>query len=290
VADRSRYYARIERDLLTVSGPEAGSFLQGQLSQDVALAVGTSTWSWLLAPNGKVDALLRVTRRSEAEWLLDTDAGWGSAVEVRLRRFKLRTKVELVPATVTMTVLRGPGWEALLSPMDGAQVVVPAWPGVAGSDLLHLGGGPGPAFDEPLLAGDEYESRRILAGIPKMGAELDERTIPAETGLVAITVSFSKGCYTGQELVARIDSRGSNVARRLRSLRFSERVSAGAALVEPEGREVGVVTSAALSEDEGWVGLGYVRRGVEPGSLLTAGPGGPAVTAMSELPAVDPAP
>ena len=68
----------------------------------------------------------------------------------------------------------------------------------------------------------EVEVARILAGIPALGAELSERTIPAETGLVTMTVSFEKGCYTGQELVARIDSRGSNVARHIRHLRFSE--------------------------------------------------------------------
>jgi folate-binding protein YgfZ len=117
------------------------------------------------------------------------------------------------------------------------------------------------------------EADRIRAGIPTMGAELDERTIPAETGLVPMTVDFTKGCYTGQELVARIDSRGGNVPRRLRGLRFTRRLEAGTELAGPDGRPAGVVTSAVAdpAHPSEWLGLGYVRRGVDPSETLTAG-------------------
>ena len=97
-----RYWVRLDRDVVTVDGPEAEPFLQGQLSQDVAaLAPGSSAWSWLLAPTGKVDALVRVSRRAGGGWVLDTDAGWGDPVLARLQKFKLRTKadIERVPAT-----------------------------------------------------------------------------------------------------------------------------------------------------------------------------------------------
>jgi folate-binding protein YgfZ len=106
-----------------------------------------------------------------------------------------------------------------------------------------------------------------------MGAEMDERTIPAETGLIPMTVDFEKGCYTGQELVARIDSRGGHVARHLRGLRFAGPVDAGTELLGPDGRAAGTVTSAATdpSVTGEWVGLGYVRRGVDPADPLTAG-------------------
>src|SRR5271157_4775990 len=77
-----------------------------------------------------------------------------------------------------------------------------------------------------------YEAVRVEAGFPRHGDELDERTIPAEAGLVEASVSFTKGCYTGQELVARIDSRGSNVPRRLRGLLLSGPAEAGARLVD----------------------------------------------------------
>ena len=129
------------------------------------------------------------------------------------------------------------------------------WGDVSGVDLF----GPNLAVPDGVrvLDADEYERARILAGIPKMGAELTERTIPAETGLVEGTVSFTKGCYTGQELVARIDSRGSHVPRRLRGLRFSGPVEAGAEL-SLDGRTVGAVTSVAHGDrrEAGWVGLG----------------------------------
>jgi folate-binding protein YgfZ len=267
---------RLERDVIAVTGPEAASYLQGQLSQDIApLDPGASTWSWLLAPNGKVDALLRVTRRSADEWLLDTDAGWGELTSSRLARFKLRTKVEFSASELQVVGLRGRGWAPVADRSGAVAVMSPSWPGEEGADLL---GGDlqldGVAELDP--AGSEVA--RILAGRPRMGAELDERTIPGETGLVPFTVSFTKGCYTGQELVARIDSRGGNVARRLRRLRLSGPVDAGSSpgaaearradLVIADGSPAGVVTSAAGSPDQGWVGLGYVRRGVDATAVL----------------------
>ena len=135
-----------------------------------------------------------------------------------------------------------------------------------------------------------------------MAAELDERTIPAEAGLVEASVSFTKGCYTGQELVARIDSRGSNVPRHLRAILLSGPARAGARLYRQSGgvggartsqgapsgcsrarggraggsragaagRELGRLTTVALSPRLGWVALGYVGAGVEAGSALVA--------------------
>ncbi len=91
-----RYAVWLDRDVIGATGPEAGTFLQGQLSQDVlALPDRGTAWSWLLAPTGKVEALVRVTRLADDDWLLDTDLGWGQPVIERLNRFKLRTKVEL---------------------------------------------------------------------------------------------------------------------------------------------------------------------------------------------------
>ncbi len=96
-----------------------------------------------------------------------------------------------------------------------------------------------------------------------MGAELTEKTIPAETGLIDLTVSFTKGCYTGQELVARIDSRGGHVPRHLCRLFSTDPLSVGAQLTGSDGKEVATVTSVARTPDGGWIGLGYVRRGVD---------------------------
>ncbi len=114
----------------------------------------------------------------------------------------------------------------------------------------------------------DYEVARIEAGVPVMGRELDESTIPAEAGVVDRSVSFTKGCYTGQELVARIDSRGGNVPRRLRGIVVGG--DGGAlppigATVHADGKEVGTVTSVVRSARLGApVALAYVRRAVEP--------------------------
>jgi folate-binding protein YgfZ len=116
-----------------------------------------------------------------------------------------------------------------------------------------------------------------------MGAELTEKTIPAETDLIDWTVSFTKGCYTGQELVARIDSRGGNVPRHLRGMLLPAGVGPGTELTDTDGRPAGTVTSAAVSASLGPVGLGYVRRGIEVPAVVRAGLDGPEVM-VRELP------
>jgi len=294
----------ITRDVVVATGPEAETYLQGQLSQDVAaLAVGRSARALVLQPQGKVVAWLRVTRTADDTFLLDTDAGWGRELLARLQRFKLRTKVELEPAAWSCVALRGPGTDELAAGLDpaavGAVAVVPAgWPGVAGVDLL------GPTVEAP--AGVEtvpvaaYEVLRIESGVPAMGAEATDATIPAELGtwLIDASVSFTKGCYTGQELVARIDSRGSQVPRPLRGLVFAgtDVPPAGATLrasaeAVAGAKELGHVTSAAWSPGLGApIGLGIVGRAVEPGSEVVASwDGGESTARVEVLPLVAPA-
>lgn len=264
------FWVAIPRDVVRVSGPDAVRFLQGQLSQDVAaLAVGASAWSFLLQPQGKVEAWLRVSRRGDDEFLLDVDGGFGSAVVTRLERFKLRTKADVEPLPWRCIAVRGtaPGGTPSAGAGAGDQVLAadPAWPGVPGVDLL----GPEPvaAPDVAKGSGADYEVLRIECGVPAMGRELTDRTIPAEAGVVERSVSFTKGCFTGQELVARIDSRGGNVPRRLRGV-----VLAAGAEVPPAGAKVtvndasvGEVTSSAWSRRLGApVALAYVKRDVEP--------------------------
>jgi folate-binding protein YgfZ len=139
------------------------------------------------------------------------------------------------------------------------------WPGLPGVDLL----GPDPAPPEgvPIVSFEAYEAVRIEAGVPVMGAELTDRTIPAETGIIDRTVSFTKGCYTGQELVARIDSRGGHVPRHLRGVVLPEAAPPGAA-VEVEGKTVGSLSSVGLRPG-GAVGLAYVGRDVTPPARAT---------------------
>ncbi|MCL2394282.1 MAG: hypothetical protein FWC87_06290 [Acidimicrobiaceae bacterium] len=269
----------IERDILRISGPEAGTYLQGQLSQDVErLPIGTTAWSWVLQPTGKVDALVRVTRTADADWVVDTDGGFGDALLKRLTRFKLRTKADIEPLDWRGLALRGADLPAAAAPAGGIAADA-AWPGLPGVDLL----GEAPVAPEgvPTVAADLLEVARIEAGIPRMGAELTEATIPNETGIVDRTVSFTKGCYTGQELVARIDARGSNVARHLRGLLLDAPAEAGEALLAGD-RQVGSLTSVAHSPALGWVALGYLGRNVAPGDSVSAERG--ASGAVRDLP------
>jgi folate-binding protein YgfZ len=249
----------LARDVVRVSGPAAVAYLHGQLSQDIeGLAVGASAWSLVLQPQGKIDAWVRVTRVGTDDVLLDVDGGFGAALLARLQRFKLRTAADLEALDWRCVAIRGP----LTPDVVGEGAAVPfEWAGWRGVDLL----GADPHAPAGLFAADPaaYEVRRIEAGLPRMGAELTERTIPAEAGVVEASVSFTKGCYTGQELVARIDSRGSNVPRRLRGLVMDTVVPAGTA-VESSGRPVGSLTSTARHPDGHGVALGYISRDVEP--------------------------
>jgi folate-binding protein YgfZ len=218
----------LPRDVISVRGDDAESYLQGQLSQDVAaLDIGASVDSLLLQPDGKLTALLRVTRLDGVTFLLDVDGGYGDLVTARLKKFLLRSKVEMERLDWRCVALRGAGVAeaaaGLLSVLAEAGVLaVPfEWNGWSGIDLL----GPNDMVLDPATGGlpegivacgpDAVEACRITSGIPAMGSELGDKTIPAEAGLVERSVSFTKGCYTGQELVARLDSRGNNVPRRL---------------------------------------------------------------------------
>jgi tRNA-modifying protein YgfZ len=253
----------LARDFVKVRGPDTFSWLQGQLSQDVSgLAVGEGVESLILQPQGKVDAMVRITRTDDDEAVIDVDGGFGAAVAERLNRFKLRVKAELEELDWRCLALRGPHAHDL-EPVTG--VVVDAdWPGLPGVDVLGVEPG---VPDDVRLCGDEaWQAVRIEAGIPAMGAELTERTIPAEAGVVERTVSFTKGCFTGQELVARIDSRGGNVPRHLRGVVVADDVLPPVgAVVFVEDKEIGSLTSVASSPGRGApVALAYARRDVVP--------------------------
>jgi len=288
---------RPARDVLAVHGPDAEAYLQGQLSQDVrALAVAASVDSLLLEPDGKLSALLRVTRTDGQGFVLDVEGGYGDAVAARLRRFLLRSKVEVEHLAWRCLSLRGPavgeaaaGLLAVLAER-GVLAVPFGWNGWVGVDLLGAADvvlGPD-EVDLPagvVACGPEaVEACRIASGIPAMGTELTGKTIAAEAGLVERTVSFTKGCYTGQELVARIDSRGAKVPRRLVGIVAPGRpadegggdgvtLARGMTLHagEPppgdgaaDDKIVGTITSAAWSVELGaWAALGYLHRTVE---------------------------
>jgi folate-binding protein YgfZ len=259
----------LPRDFVVVDGPDALSWLQGQLSQDVDLPTGHSTWALLLQPQGKMVALLRVLRQAEQRFVLETDEGFGAAVTDRLNRFKIRIKAEVESLPWKCLAVRGPRAHEALGGASGT-VVVADWPGLPGADLV--GEAPEPPDGVRLCSLDVYEVVRVEAGIPAMGKELDESTIPAEAGVVDRSVSFTKGCYTGQELVARIDSRGGNVPRKLYAVVMGGDVHppAGAHLTSDGGKDVGRLTSVVASPVRpATLALAYVGRAVTPPADVT---------------------
>lgn len=254
--------ARTLRDLVVVEGDDAATYLQGQLSQDVAaLAVGASAPTFVLAPQGKVDGWGRVHRAAADRFEIDVDPGAGAAWVARLTRFLLRTKATVsVVEGVPVIEVRGASVEGGLAPLA---------PHVAGADVVgwdQPGPPPGTPDGAVVIDDEGREALRIRAGVPVWGAELDADTIPATVGQWAIdaSVSFTKGCYTGQELVARIDSRGGNVPRHLVGLVVEGPAPEAGAAVVVAGAEVATVTSAAADEG-GTVGLAFVPRSVEVG-------------------------
>ncbi len=286
-----------------MSGPEAATYLQGQCSQDVlGLRDGEAAEALLLAPDGHLDALVRVLRLGEEEFVLDVDGGFGNAVIERLTRFKLRTRADIEALGWKCLALRGPHVGAASATGGIAGALTVDWPGWSGVDLV----GPDPASGAPgglrPCGSTAWQARRIEVGVPEMGTELDAKTIAAEADLVARTVSFTKGCYTGQELVARLDARGNRVPRRLRGLVVDAAAGStpplrpehlvGTLLQDPgSGKSVGRITSAAWSPTlRGAVALAYVHRSVAvPGELSVVGadseaePAGTAVLARAEV-------
>ena len=278
------------RDVVVVRGPDARSWLQGQVSQDLeALGPGGSAETLVLSPQGKVDAYCRAhVARRRRRAARHRDRVKARSLLERLRRFRLRVKAELELGSVRCldgprTRLCGEPGE-LRRPSRGRSAV---WRsvGVLGRRVgrrrssrlarlrrlrraRHRPGPPaGSALDVP--EGDPAPSRRPASrpACPAMGRELTEKTIPQEAGsLVEHTVSFTKGCYTGQELVARLDARGGNVARRLRGvvLDCGSRADPATERCSSLGRrEVGRLTSVAWSPGfAAPVALAYVRRDV----------------------------
>ncbi len=238
------FWTEYPRDVLQVAGADAATYLQSQLSQELRpVQVGDSVWSFVLQPTGKVDVLLRVWRTADDTFVVDTDAGFGEVLLARLNRFKIRVKADIEVLPWSCIAVRGEGASAVTG--------LPSWGG--GVDLL----GESPVAPEGSEHGDAAQllAARIDAGWPQMGIEIEPGdTIPAETGVIPVAVSFTKGCYPGQELVERMDSRGASAPRLLQVVS----VPAGTTAGEPYlmgGEQVGTVTSVS-----GERALAYVKR------------------------------
>jgi folate-binding protein YgfZ len=230
--------ARREREFVGVAGPEAADYLQRMVSNDVeALAPGEARPALLLTAKARVIAPLVVLRRGDDDFLLLTEPGLGDAVRAHLIRMRLRAQCEIEPEEHESVLVFG-----------GAEGFATDWPGAR--EVLDSG-------LEPNLSHDELELHRIENGVPRWQHEIDDRILPAEAGLDATHVSFSKGCYPGQEPVARLHFRG-HPNRGLRVLELDQLPEHNTPLLH-DGREVGRVTSAARRADGTVVALAYVR-------------------------------
>lgn len=280
---------RSERGKLALSGPEAKRFLQGQVTNDVeALEPGGGCYAAVLTQKGKMLGDLRILDTGE-ELLLDTERGALQEVFNTIHRTRIGFDVELHKRTLQRGLLSllGPqarrvaGAASLGSAehdnagaeLDGIPVLVIATDvGVdllcdaAHTDALHAAlvqHGARPVSEATA------ECLRIEHGRPRYGIDLDETTIPQEAGLNERAVSFTKGCYVGQETVARLFYKG-KPNRHLRGLRLSEAVPSGTEL-KVGGRTVGILGSVAASAMHGPIGLALVRREAPPGTQVTAG-------------------
>jgi folate-binding protein YgfZ len=259
------FQARIARDLVVVSGPDATTFLQSLVSQDLdGVEVGAAVRTLLLQPQGKLLADFYALHAHDDLWSCLCEGGFGATLADGLRRFKIRVKVEIDETPTTALAVRG---LPVLPAARNVHVVPVAWGGQPAFDAFGAAAAVdefGASLDLRLVDDDAYERARIEAGVPRLGLDVDERTIPQEAELERDAVSFTKGCFIGQELVCRIDTRG-HVNRTLRRLRADRDLPRGAEVVF-DGKAVGEVTSSV-----GNVALAMLRREVEPGETVTVG-------------------
>jgi folate-binding protein YgfZ len=280
------------RGLLVVSGTEAAEYLQGQLTNDVeSIEPGAGAYAALLDRKGHMQADMRVLRPGEGpELWLDIEPEGLAAASRHLQMYKIGREVEVTDESDSQALLSLIGPRAVEVagsaplPENFCQSLT-----VGGAECLAVGTATGVdlfvpaaererAHDALLAAGavtvspEAAEILRIESGRPRFGAEMGTETMPAEAGIVERAVSFTKGCYIGQETVARLHYKG-KPNRHLRGLRFSAPAEPGAAVRLGE-KEVGTVGSAAVSPAFGAVGLAILRREAEPGATVAVGEDG----------------
>jgi folate-binding protein YgfZ len=292
---------RSERGKLAFTGADAKTFLQGQVTNDVdALTPGTGCYAALLSPKGKMLGDLRILDTGD-ELLLDVERSALQAIFNVLHRARVGFDAELHKRTLQSGLLSlvGPGARRIAGPeaetlpdeehanaateLDGIPTRIVATD--VGIDLIceaeqtaalaaaltARGAQPVPEAAAEVL--------RVEHGRPRYGVDLDETTIPQEAGLNERAISFTKGCYVGQETVARLFYKG-KPNRHLRGLRLSAPVASGTEL-SLDGKVVGRLGSVVDSPAYGTIALALVRREAEPGATLAAGS---ATAVVAELP------
>ena len=283
-------------NLLLVTGPDAVEFIQGQVTNDVAaLEPGQGCYALLLNPKGRMLAEMRILMVSPEELLLHSEQD--QLLRQKLDMYRIGRQVEIEPADRTIVNLIGPAAAEVAgsappaaehsfvdAELDGVPVLaVRAWAGVdvvypadRGNvlDVLRQG-------SAETASHDAAEIVRIESGRPRYGIDMTDDNLPGELGLEERAVSFTKGCYVGQEPVARMHHRG-HPNRHLRGLRLAEPERSGQEL-QRDGKQVGVITSTCVSPALGPIALALVRREVEPGETVQLSDGNSTATVV-ELP------
>ena len=269
-------------DLATIAlrGADVLRYLHAVCTQDTAgLRQGDAAEALLLSPKGRIEFAFRLAVLADGV-LLDTDGDAAPALAERLARFVFRYDVTVAEPVKGAVSLLGPGADGALTAADlptpgpglvvhrtavGVDLVGPDAPGAAAS-IERAGVAAGPV--------ELWELVRVERGLPRAGRELTDDVLAEEAGLLGSHVHLDKGCYPGQETVARVHNLG-QVQRRLAGLRFGPGGPGGLPapptdLVTDDGRRAGQLRSVVDHPELGPIGLAYVRRVVEPGRLLLA--------------------
>lgn len=289
---------RSDRGKLLLTGSEAAEFLQGQVTNDVeALTPGTGCYALLLTHKGKIRTDMRVLR-GEGWILLDTDPGGLAPLARTVEMYGIGRDVGSRDVTSERAIV------SLIGPAAGDRLEAPPPADehafiegehglyvrtdvgvdvIAPSDSL---GGIHTALGVEPVSREAAECLRIESGRPRLGVDMDDGTIPQEAGLNDRAVSFTKGCYVGQETVARLHYRGRS-NRHLRGLRLSSPAETGETVRVGE-KAVGAVASECVSPTLGPIALALLRREASPGASVAVGDGG-STAEVVELPFAAPA-
>lgn len=270
------------RGRIRVSGSEATMFLNGLITNDVK-NLAQNRWMPAVFPTvqGRLIGVVRVIRGAEPGFLIDTETASHDAVLKTISRFTLAGDFKVADLTSETALLTVQGNQAAeivekvtgvsdlpengVAEKDGMTIVRATHTGEDGFDIIidssrkaELKQALETAGAQPVGA-DTFEILRVEAGIARFGQDMDETNVVPETNLDD-AVSFTKGCYVGQEIIVRIKHRG-HPAKKLTSLRFEtdQQVEPGAVILSKENQEIGRVTSAVVSPRLGSIGLGYVR-------------------------------
>lgn len=285
-AELTTGYLRAEDPaVLVLRGDDAGEFLNGQVSNDVsALADGESKYALLLTPKGKLRADMTIAKDGD-ETLVVTSSEHLPAVRHTIDTYRIGYFFSTEDATGEWSLIRVVGdFDAGALAFPVVELVSPL-----GVDLLVENGEVDALIAElgakgvAELSEREFAAARIARAVPAFGAELDAETFPAEAGLEARAVSFEKGCYVGQETVARMHYKG-KPNRHLRILSAQAPISSGAVVAAQDGRELGHVGTSVTGEDGKTMALAILRREGETGDVVDAG-GVPATIVQVEAPA-----